>query len=214
MSNKEKFNKKLLVEGNDDQHVIWSLCERFNIPETFDVINCDGINHIFEQIPVRFKQYGIETVGIIIDADTDIKKRWNSISSILSAQGYSVPINLPSNGLIIENNNNIKVGVWIMPNNYINGMLEDFISFLVPEDDKLLPIIHETLLDVEEQGLNLYSMNHKSKAIIHSWLALQEEPGTPLGLGITKRYLSTEQKICLKLINWLIALFKETDKNA
>lgn len=32
---KENYTKKLLVEGNDDQHVIWALCEKFNIPETF-----------------------------------------------------------------------------------------------------------------------------------------------------------------------------------
>ena len=49
---KEKFNKKLLVEGNDDQHVIWALCAQFKIIETFDVIDCEGIDKLLEQIPV------------------------------------------------------------------------------------------------------------------------------------------------------------------
>lgn len=30
---REKFNKKLLVEGNDDQHVVWALCKKFDLPE-------------------------------------------------------------------------------------------------------------------------------------------------------------------------------------
>ena len=42
MKIKEKYTQKLLVEGNDDQHVIWALCEKFNIPEVFDVIDCGG----------------------------------------------------------------------------------------------------------------------------------------------------------------------------
>jgi len=139
---KEKFTKKLLVEGNDDQHVIWALCEKFKVAETFDIIDCEGIDKLNEQIPVRFKQSGIDTLGIIIDADTEIKNRWTSLKGLLSAQGFAVPDDLPPTGLVLKSEANLKVGVWIMPNNNLNGMLEDFISFLVPKEDKLLPIVH------------------------------------------------------------------------
>lgn len=204
---KEKFGKKLLVEGNDDQHVIWALCEKFKAPETFDVIDCEGINKLNEQIPIRFKQSGIDTLGILIDADTEVNARWASIKRLLTVQGFTVPNNLPSTGLVLQNENKIKAGVWIMPNNNINGMLEDFISFLVPKDDKLLPIVHSTLNDIEEKKLNKYASNHKSKAVIHSWLSWQEDPGTPMGLGITKRYLTTDEVTCSLLIKWLDNLF-------
>jgi 5S rRNA maturation endonuclease (ribonuclease M5) len=33
MSKKSKFNKRLLVEGKDDFHVIAALCEKFQIAE-------------------------------------------------------------------------------------------------------------------------------------------------------------------------------------
>jgi hypothetical protein len=99
----EKFNKKLLVEGNDDQHVIWSLCEKFKILESFDVIDCDGIDNLLDQIPLRFKQSDIETVGIVIDADTNLLNRWTSLKSILNTQGFKIPEDLPYNGLIINN---------------------------------------------------------------------------------------------------------------
>ncbi len=206
---KEKFSKKLLVEGNDDQHVVWALCEKFKVPETFDVIDCEGIDKLNEQIPVRFKQSGIETLGIIIDADTEINNRWISLKGVLTTQGFTVPSDLPSKGLVLKNENNLKVGVWIMPNNNLNGMLEDFISFLVPKDDKLLPIVNSALDDIEEKKLNKYASIHKSKAVIHSWLSWQEDPGTPMGLGITKRYLTTDEATCSLLINWLDELFNK-----
>jgi hypothetical protein len=166
---KEKFAKKLLVEGSDDQHVVWALCEKFNLEETFDVIDCEGIGKLNEQIPVRFKQSGIASLGIVTDADTEIKNRWASLKGLLSAQGFTVPDDLPSKGLILANDANIKVGVWMMPNNNLNGMLEDFIPFLIP----------------------------------------QEDPGTPMGLSITKRYLSTDEKTCLLFVKWLNELFNQ-----
>ena len=44
---KERFKKKLLVEGNDDQHVIWALCEKYSVKESFDVVDCSGIDSLF-----------------------------------------------------------------------------------------------------------------------------------------------------------------------
>ncbi|MDR0863655.1 MAG: hypothetical protein LBO74_01825 [Candidatus Symbiothrix sp.] len=206
MKIQEIFNKKLLVEGNDDKHVIWALCDKYNIPKTFEVVDCKGIKNLYKDISVRFKESGTETIGIIIDADIDIQSRWNSLKNNLSAIGFDIPDNLPETGLIIKNRTQ-KVGVWIMPNNNSNGMLEDFISFLVPQGDSLLPIVHSTLENIENQELNKYSEVHKSKAAIHTWLAWQEYPGTPMGLSITKKYLSTDEATCLKLISWLTELF-------
>ncbi len=205
---KEKFEHKLLVEGNDDQHVIWALCEKFKISESFDVIDCEGIDNLYKQIPIRIKQSQIKTLGIIIDADSDIKNRWDSLKIIFSEQGFKIPDELPSLGLISTNIDSFKIGVWIMPNNNLNGMLEDFISFLVPKDDKLLPIVISTLEGIENKRLNKYTLTHKSKAIIHSWLSWQEVPGTPMGLSITKKYLTTEEKNCSLLIKWLENLFQ------
>lgn len=203
----EQYNKKLLVEGNDDQHVIWALCEQFDIKETFDVIDCEGISKLFEQVPIRLKQSGINTLGLIIDADIDILDRWNSVRDRFLNYGITIPEVLPKNGLVFRSENQITIGIWIMPDNNLNGMLEDFISFLVPENDKLFPIVNKNLNDIERQELNKYKPKDKSKAIIHSWLAVQEDPGTPIGLSITKRYLYTDTKNCTAFINWLDNLF-------
>lgn len=203
-----KISKKLLVEGNDDKHVISAICNQHAIPQTFEIVDCKGIDSLIVQIPIRFKESGIDTVGIIIDADTDLNARWQSIREILRKSNFVAPDDLPETGLIL-NNETQKVGIWIMPNNNTNGMLEDFISFLIPDDDKLLPIAQSTLETIESKQLNQYSSIHKSKALIHSWLAWQENPGTPMGLSITKRYLTTHKAACQNLVNWLTILFEE-----
>jgi hypothetical protein len=204
---KEQFTKKLLVEGNDDQHVVWALCEKFGLDENFDVIDCEGIDTLIKQLPVRVKQSGIEAIGVIIDADIDIIGRWKTISSFLTARGYTVPEEIPNEGLTITENQ-LTFGVWIMPNNSLNGMIEDFVKFLVPENDQLLDIANTSLNQIESGELNKYRNIHRSKALIHTWLAWQEDPGTPMGSSITKRYLSTESDICNTFIDWLSETFK------
>jgi len=208
MNTNEKSDT-LLVEGNDDKHVIWALCKEFNVSDTFEVINCGGIDSLYETIPVRLKQSNMKTLGIIIDADSNITNRWDSIKNLLAKQGFDMPCKLPLEGLILSNGDGIKVGVWIMPDNNLNGMLEDFISFLIPPDDKLLPIVNTTLDEIEKQKLNKYPLLHKSKAKIHTWLAWQESPGTPVGLSITKKYLIMNDEAPLQLIKWLQTLFEQ-----
>ena len=203
----EKNNKELLVEGNDDKHVIWALCEKYQILENFKVIDCKGYPKLIPQIPIRFKSSGIEAVGVIVDADDNPKHRWCSVSDALTKSGFkNIPKDLPEGGLIVTNGKQ-KAGVWIMPNNKLSGMLEDFISFLIPSDDQLLPIVQTTLEDIEIKGLSRYKACHKAKATIHTWLAWQEDPGTPMGMSITKRYLTTDEVTCTKFTDWLKELF-------
>lgn len=206
----------LLVEGNDDFHVVHSICKIFGVdvrnlenPKggNFSVIDCKGIDELFEQIPIRFKSsQTISKIAVIIDADSNLKSRWQTLENIFNEIGFDTPKEFPNNGLILSKEGK-TIGVWIMPNNDLNGMLEDFIAFLVPKDDVVLPIVEKTLNDLENEGINKYSIIHKSKAKIHTWLSLQEEPGTPLGQGITKRYLTTDDDNCKLFVNWLNNLF-------
>ncbi len=210
-------NALLLVEGNDDFHVMHALCKQFDIPVRnreipnggkFSIKDCKGIEKLLEQIPILFKSANpMNTLGIIIDADTDLASRWQSASTIFKKMGFVLPEELPKSGLIAENGD-LKIGVWIMPNNNLSGMLEDFMVFLAPKNDPLLPILNETLNDIEAKALNHYALIHKPKALIHAWLALQSDPGSPLAQGITKHYLDTDQETCKMLIDWINRLFQ------
>lgn len=208
MSIKEKYDKKLLVEGKDDQHVVWSLCEKNELSENFDVIDCVGIDKLLSQIPVRFKQSGIQTLGILVDADTNITTIWESLKNSLILLGFNLPEKMPKNGLIAENSKKQKLGLCIMPNNKTVGMLEDFIAYLIPQNDRLLPKANQILTEIEGENLHSYSQVHKSKALIHTWLAWQETPGMPMELAITKKYLHPDEQNCTLFVLWLRNLFK------
>ena len=88
--------KKLLVEGNDDQHVLWALCTKFNLPTTFDVIDCGSYEKVIDRLSKlsKFNRNDIETIGIVIDADFEIEKRWESLRDILHNHGYLIDDNV------------------------------------------------------------------------------------------------------------------------
>nr|WP_254435729.1 DUF3226 domain-containing protein [Dolichospermum sp. UHCC 0260] len=46
-----------------------------------------------------------------------------------------------------------------------------------------------------------------SKAIIHTYLAWQDEPGYPMGQAITKQSLRPHTDIAIKFTDWLTRLF-------
>jgi hypothetical protein len=207
MKIEEKFNQKLLVEGNDDQHVIWAVCQKFDLPHNFDVIDTKGVDQLITQIPVRLKTPELQTLGIVLDADTDLNSRWESLKAKLIASNYELPEEFPQEGLILEAECTVKVGIWLMPNNAQHGMLEDFIQFLVPKGDALLEEAKAVLAKIEGDHIQKYKEVHHSKALIHTWLAWQEDPGTPMGLAITKKYLVTEGDEVSRFVDWLRRLF-------
>lgn len=50
-----KHNAQLIVEGKNDQHVIWALCEQHDVEETFLVEDIGGVTDLLNSIPVRLK---------------------------------------------------------------------------------------------------------------------------------------------------------------
>ena len=208
MHQREEYFQKLLVEGNDDQHVIWALCKHYVVAQSFDVVSCDGINRLFEQLPVRFKQGELKAVGLVIDADEKHSQRWQSLHSILGKVNINLPELLPEEGFIVDSSD-IRFGVWLMPDNQSYGMLEDFIKYLIPNEDPLITVVQRHVDDTESANIHKFLPAHKSKAVIHGWLALQEDPGTPMGLAITKRYFSPENEQCARFINWLNRMFNQ-----
>ncbi len=207
-----KYLNKLYVEGNDDQHVVWSLCDKHKIEETFDVIDSESIDNVFSflELSVNEQASQIPIVGIVVDADADLNSRWQKITSILNKTGnYTVPANIPADGLVLPSDvaHNPIVGVWIMPDNNINGMLEDFIATLAKVGDPMLPAVDNALDQIEAQGINKYKAIHRAKARIHTFLAWQKDPGVPMGAAITRRYLDPMAPISQKFVDWLNRLF-------
>jgi hypothetical protein len=202
--------KILLVEGNDDEHVMKHICGNRGIPQLDEVKPLCGAERLLEDLPVRLKLSSADDiVGVVIDADTDLAARWQAIRDRLSQSGYkNVPVDPDPNGTILEPPAELprpRVGVWIMPNNKTTGILEDFLNFLVPQPDALFNHVNASVDAISDQR---FTQNDKPKAVIHTWLAWQSEPGLPYGTAITARFLDPNLPEADVLVSWLRRLFE------
>lgn len=209
---KEVDKSVLLVEGKDDQHVIWSLLEQYQVPELFVVKDCDGIENLLRDVSLRLTTPTMyKNIGVVMDADVNIKGRYDAFRSVLESTGmYDFSkISLSETGTLIKpSDDNFPVfGLWLMPNNHSNGMLEDFVMTLADENDVLMSESDTVLASLEQRSLNRYTPEHRSKAKIHTYLAWQEEPGKPMGQAITAKVLHAESESAKVFIEWIKRLF-------
>jgi hypothetical protein len=198
--------RKMLVEGTDDLYVVANLCvvHGMPMPETFEIVDKKGISNLLDTLSVELETSELEILGILVDADTDLQARWQSLRTILTRAGYTVPAQPVPTGTILHDEDKPTVGIWLMPDNHLPGMLEDFAAMLIPDDDVLLPYARECVQQLPERR---FSNVLHAKADIHTWLAWQPEPGKPFGTAITARYLNPESAQAQVFITWLRALF-------
>jgi hypothetical protein len=204
-----KHTRVLLVEGRDDREVVYQFCNRRGIENRnrFDVDDCEGYDGLRARLGIELKA-DRDTVGILVDADTDLPSRWRSLRDALVPQyGDSVPGQPVLGGLILETKGpwQKRCGIWVMPDNARGGMLEDFLFELIPDGDVLLRHARQVIAGLPETR---FIQDHRTKAEVHTWLAWQKEPGTPLGLALERRYLDADHALAQRFHDWLVALFE------
>lgn len=203
--------RTLLVEGPDDEHVLKHLCGTRDVGLLDNVTAYGGADQLLESFPVRLKlsEEG-DIIGLVIDADADLTSRWQAIRDRLILAGYQiVPVEPVAAGTILDPPSATllpRVGVWIMPDNQTKGILEDFLLFLVPPASWLFEHAKSSVAAIPADERR-FSQLAEPKAIIHTWLAWQEEPGRPLGTAITARYLDPGLPGADVLVTWLKRLF-------
>jgi hypothetical protein len=190
----------LLVEGKDDQHVMWNLLEVRDVPGVFNVERTGeeppdqddgGVDKLIEAIPRWLLESDLERLAVVLDAnDKGPTARWTAIRNRLTRRGYGdIPSSLEENGVVFDLSlepttpRAVRFAAWIMPNNRSVGMLEDFVICLIREDDSMLPFV-DRFLDSIPVKQRRFSQSHHSKARIHSWLAVSERPGRPMGQAL------------------------------
>lgn len=180
--------KMLLVEGDDDRRVIPWLIEAHGIawgpPENPIVFIKDfgGIEAVLTPgaIEMELKTPGLEALGIMVDADDDASQRWQRIRARCQGAFPGLSETLPVTGLIATNATDLKLGVWLMPDNGSRGMLETFLTCLLPDaTEPLWEFACEAVANAKTRNAP-FSDNHVDKARIHTWLAWQDPPGRQL----------------------------------
>lgn len=202
--------KVLLVEGVDDVHVLRHICGTRGVQTIDEIAAQESVERLIECLPVRLKESDLEVLGVVLDADTDPQSRWDALRHRLTRAGYVAVREKPgADGTILAPPPNSllpRFGAWIMPDNRSRGILEDFLSFLVPTGSKLLEHARSSVASIPP-GERRFTQSAEPKALIHTWLAWQKEPGKPLGTAITALFLEPEAAQVDVLVAWLKALF-------
>nr|WP_207687943.1 DUF3226 domain-containing protein [Desulfonema limicola] len=145
----------------------------------------------------------VHTLGFVRDAEENqADSAFSSICSVLNKNRLPAPKTINS----INNEQNIKVGVFIMPNNIDKGMLED----LCIESVKANPVF-ECVNQYIECCLLRFPENEKninlSKAKIQTYLAVKNPIVNSLGLAAAKGYWDFSEKCFSEIRKFICNLF-------
>ncbi|WP_447474150.1 DUF3226 domain-containing protein [Vibrio harveyi] len=183
--------KVVLVEGNDEVEFFRAFCNKHQINDV-QFIETGGKERFKDELPVILNAPGFEKVislGIVRDADLSQQSALQSVQSQL--RKHSLPEPRVHGGF--ANDDRLKVGIFIMPGNRDQGMLESLMLDTV--DD------HPVKVAAEEYINNLPTLLENTafkppkniyKAKLHAYLAGMKDHKPSLGLAAQKGYFNLE----------------------
>ena len=209
----------LRVEGKDDKFVIERLLSRHGInPRVVDIKwsekgeeGTGGASTLLNGMRLAVTTSTGKAVGFVLDADLAAQNRWRGVRTRLDNVGLVLPDQIPVGGFVGEAVVfQARVGVWLMPDNRRSGALEAFLQGLVNDEDALLQLAETSTTSAAERGAAFPDVQ-RPKALLHTWLAWQQQPGLPYGLAITAHYFRHDSPTALAFVTWFRRLFLATE---
>jgi len=201
-SSPEPITKKklLAVEGIDELNFFEELFKHIGMADTVDLRDVGGKDQFKNKMPALKKITGfnkLEAIAIIRDADESLKSAFESIKGVLEKMDLKAPARPGkfSGGIP-------KVGIFIMPDNANNGMLENLCLDTVKDHEAMKcvnPFI-DCSKELKEQPKNI------AKAKAQSFLALMPEIANSVGRGAKKDYWDFDSVELKALIRFLTQL--------
>ena len=211
----------LYVEGIHDVHVVHHLLLRhgFDCPIKGDKRPQRGFAANVPQITPAGDKHAVlaaigtaagvsndRSVGFVLDADEKPRNRWLAVCDRLREFGLELPNEIPNEGFVADiMDSQARIGVWLMPDNQRAGALEHFLQDLIDDNDPLLPLAEKSTDKAKSGGAEFPEVDHP-KAVLHTWLAWQREPGLPYGAAIKARFFR-DSTAALAFVEWYRRVF-------
>jgi len=159
-------------------------------------------------LTTEIKAGHVKTVGVILDADTNPVGRYQRIHQLCGAIFPTLPLQLPDTGLIVDNDDGKRFGLWLMPDNESAGDLESFLRRLVPEPQSPL-WLHacDSVTTATSKGAPCRDP-HIPKANLYTWLAWQDPPGQSPGSALTRKILEPQSAHAESFVRWFKGLYR------
>ena len=209
---------QLRVEGPDDRHAIRQLLGRHGIdygqsprPMWLPAIEeAGGKDALLSKVGLNVRASSGRAVGFVLDANSSLQDRWNAMVSRLRELDVETPEAIPPEGFVGESPTyRARVGVWLMPDNQQGGALEHFLETLIHEADPLIEHARGSTAQARDLGARYPDhANGVAKAVLHAWLAWQENPGLPYGSAIRARYFRHDSPVAERFVRWFRHVFE------
>jgi len=217
-----KQAKKLLVEGEADRNFFEAYLREAGVTDVWVGPPIDfggkkyGKGNALNILPNLIQDLADESskrLALIVDADfpeTDLGflKTWNKITNILRDSGYSTPGKPPKStaGFVFEHTDGLPdFGLWIMPNNTSDGLLEDFIKASAASAER--PLLGHAITTVNNLPDKKFKDIHTRKAEIATWMAWQAMPGQGLQSAVGGKLLDFETSQAKQFTDWLKKIY-------
>lgn len=210
----------LLVEGESDRAFFELICRSIGLQNSVTVAAPKGLAGTFntkegviKYLPTLLKQLGdgsVVRLGVVVDADSPpnggFAQVLDRISDIVQLQGFQ-PVVAAANGLIFRSDDGLAdFGLWVMPENASNGMLEDWIKQCLHSDEQVL-FGHAVAVVGSLPSPPKFSPTSRSKAEVATWLAWQKQPGHGLYRAVQDGLIDTANPQYVALVAWLAHVF-------
>ena len=203
----------LVVEGQNDLHLVTHLCRRSDpgLGSAFAFHDAQGVNGVLDRVRAYINQPDVSAVGFVVDADADPVNRWREVADRITAANSDIqlPPSPEPDGTIIPENPAIgspRIGIWVMPDNSATGELEDFVAQMIPGGDPVWPLSQDYIDGIPPEARK-FDDDSITKNQVHAWLAARRFPGL-VGLAIREGDLSVNNPLSQCFLTWLSRLFR------
>lgn len=197
------------MEGRDDRHVVEHLYwKRFGTEPPFEIKDKEGYSRLRSAIGPEVKVPGRQVVGIVVDANNDMKSRWKAITDRLRQVRPEIEFGDPTPcGFVVSGEP--RIGIWLWPDNESSGEIEDFVVTMIPRDDPVWPLSSryvECIVECIPEEHRPFSKGKTTRAEVHAWLSVREEPRR-IGTAIRTGDLEVDGPLATRFSAWLDNLF-------
>ena len=193
----------LLVEGVTDERLFSEICKTLGLHTSVKVAppkdvggsynNKEGVFNNLPNLLTQLPDGEITRLAVVVDADSDAngggyQRAIDRVTNIVAPYGFTLRPNHSVAGPLFQHDDGLAdFGLWVMPNNSDEGMLEDWIKSCIHSDEHALFTHAEEV--VGELSPPKFKTIHRSKAEVATWLAWQKKPGHGLYHAVEEEQL-------------------------
>jgi hypothetical protein len=205
-------DKLLAVEGKDECTFFDEFLKYSGITNV-QTVDIGGKDKFKNELPLLIKMDGfsdITAIGFVRDAEADsAQSAFKSMCSIIKKCSLPIPKGMNT----INQSNNPKTGIFIMPNNQNTGMLENLcLESLRGKtiNDCINNYVNCFMKGMEDSEKNYFN---KPKSKVQAYLASRVPVVSSLGLAAKKGYWNFQHPCFTDIANFLSDLFVSVKNN-